>query len=61
MNTFQVVPNCYRTTIPKFHFEILLFGFFVGPLKILTATLKWAKMLFDLTFLKAAPEAKCVP
>ena len=26
----QVVPNCYRTAIPKFHFEMLLFNLVQG-------------------------------
>ena len=35
------MPNCFKTPIPKFHFELL----FVVPQIISTITLNWAKKL----------------
>ena len=29
-DTFHAVPNCYKTPIPKFHYEMLLFGLAQG-------------------------------
>ena len=37
----NVLPNCFKTPIPKFHFELL----FVVPQIISTITLNWAKKL----------------
>ena len=46
MDTCRVVPNCYRTPIPKFHFEIMLLFIvtqgLAGPHTMLTVTLKSA-------------------
>ena len=45
LGTWQV-PNCHRTPIPKFHFEMLLFNLaqgLTGPQKNLAVTLKGAK------------------
>ena len=28
---FHVMPNCYRTTIPKFHYEMFAFWLGAGP------------------------------
>ena len=53
-STRQVVPNCYRTPIPKVLFEMLPFNLSAGPPKMLTVTLKCAHILLY-TFLELAP------
>ena len=30
LDTFHVLPNCYRTPIPKFYFKVMLFGLAQG-------------------------------
>ena len=57
LDTFHVVPSCYRTPIPKFYvLWNVAFWLVAGPLKMLTViqNQKWAKKCI-FTFLKPVP------
>ena len=55
--TLQVRPNYFKTPIPKFHFEMLLFNMaHEGPQKMLAVTQKWVPKQFVYRFLKPVPK-----
>ena len=53
--TRQVVPNCSRIPIPKFHFELLLLTWHRASENVDCCTLKWVKKINLETFLEPAP------